>query len=125
MSESLMDAKIAAAEARTDAKFAELKGDVRAFSQKLDDVLADVRQSKMEIASARDSIASEGRVTRFTYVFTTVGLCLALIGTVVGILSYGGDRFAQGNENAAAISAQIQSTLAPVIEALQKQPPAR
>ena len=68
-----MDAKIAAAEARTDTKFAELRGDLKDF----------LKRSDFDNAT---------RVTRANI----WGAALTLLGIVLAALAFGGGRFDAG-----------------------------
>ena len=76
MSEGLMDAKVAAAEARTDAKFEALRGDLKA------------------IAASTSGIKT-----------TVVGTGIAVVAIVIAVLAYGGDRFGAGMDISGIIDA--------------------
>lgn len=111
MGTNLIDAKIAASEARTDAKFAELRGDMRAgFADirtevqglvgKLDLVVNQTAQSDRQIADLRsdvrgirDEVRSENHSTRTTFIVTAVATFLAIAGALIGLLQYGDGRF--------------------------------
>lgn len=77
MSDELTDAKIAAAEARTDAKFAELRGD---FSREFTEI-------KTTLTHMPSTLTIWG--ASFTVAVSVIGILLAVI-------AFGGDRFDAG-----------------------------
>lgn len=107
MEEGLVDAKIAAAEARTDAKFATMQGDVRTgfaeLAGKMDLILARIDGSNRETASLREEIKetkaavrSENNSTRITMIVTAFGSVLAILGILAAMLAFGGDQLGRG-----------------------------
>lgn len=93
-----VDAKIAAAEARTDTKFAELRGDLKDFATK---------------GTVWGAVASG---------------VVAILGVLVGLIAFGGDRFDAGIGMADVRQAQIerdQKQDAKLDEILKRLPPAK
>lgn len=84
-----VDAKIAAAEARTDAKFAELRG---GLSSDFADLKAEI---KTELASKPGTA-------------TLIGTLAATAALILGALAYGGDRLQMGIGLADQRQAQLQ-----------------
>ncbi len=76
-----IDAKIAASEARTGERFAELRGD---FNTRFEEIRGDIRE-------LRASMPTKG-----TVILTGITSVLALGALMVGLLAYGGDRFGAG-----------------------------
>lgn len=67
----IVDAKIAAAEARTDTKFAELRGDLKAISASTSGLKA-------------------------TVITTVVGTGIAVLAVTIAVIAYGGQMFGSG-----------------------------
>lgn len=88
-----VDAKIAAAEARTDTKFATLKGQLDLISAKLDSI-------NEKATDAR----SEARTTRRT----VVGTGLSLAALIMALVGFGGNMFGLGSrvDDIARVEAQ-------------------
>ncbi len=85
-----MDAKIAASEARTDAKFEAIRGDLRV-------------------------IAASTQGLKGTVVLTGITSVLAVAALLLGVLAYGGDRFNSGLETGAAVERAADQAAARVI----------
>jgi hypothetical protein len=79
-----VDAKIAAAEARTDTKFAELQGSI-----KLE--FAELRGNLTHLQSAVD-----GKPGLWALVATVATGAAGIIGIILAVLAFGGDRFDAG-----------------------------
>ena len=73
-----LDAKIAASEARTDTKFAELLGEIKAINATLSSV-------QMMTAGTKSAIVATG-----------VAVFIGMAGLVIGMLAYGGSTFYNG-----------------------------
>lgn len=100
-----VDAKIAAAEARTDTKFAELRGDLN----------AQFGEIKTQLASK----AGTG---------TVIGTGLGLFAAVAALIAFGGDRFDAGLGMSDVRQAQLerdQRQDAKLDEILKRLPPAK
>lgn len=104
----VVDAKIAAEAARTDAKFAELRGDVKLLVAKIDGF-------DKKLDSQRSEIKADFRATR--------ALTVALIALVLGsgglALAFGGTMFSRGMSVRDVVKAviseqQAQKPIAPV-----------
>jgi hypothetical protein len=80
-----IDAKIAASEARTGERFAQLRGDFFREFEALRGDLKEVRASLVPLAGLKSTV-----------VVTGVTSVLAMAAIVIGILAYGGDRFGAG-----------------------------
>ena len=85
MAEELMDAKIAAAEARTDAKLAGFQGNFNVLSLKLDGIAASIKDQKTEATGNRNALMTT---------ILTVGFALA--GLLIAVVSYGDAIFSRG-----------------------------
>lgn len=106
---NVVDAKIAAAEARTDAKFVEMKGQLAL-------VLEAVKESRHDMGE----VQSELRSARSTYVVTAIASVIAIGGLVVGLLAYGGDQFGRGAEVSQVVDSQIDRKLDSLYELVNK-----
>jgi hypothetical protein len=93
MSSELMDAKIEAAEARTDTKFAHIEGQLALILEKLTTVSEDNRSTRTTVWGVGIGLA---------------GLIIATIGLLTGFLAYSDDRFAAGMDASALANAAAQ-----------------
>jgi hypothetical protein len=100
-----IDAKIAAAEARTDTKFARLEG-------KLDLVLAEASAARQEASIARDNARQESRGTRATIIGTGLATVLALGALLMSVMTYGDAIFSRGMSVRDAVKAVVQEQAA-------------
>ncbi len=84
-----MDEKLAAVEARTDAKFIQLGG-------KIDSLSAAVKRLSKAVTVGSVEMRSENRATRSTVIVTRVGAVIADLAVMVGVLQYGSATFYNG-----------------------------
>ena len=112
MDGDLVDAKIAASEARTDAKFAELRGDMRAgFSDirtEFASILGEIKEMRADIGGRLDHVEKATTGLRANIWFAAI----AAVGLVAAILAWGGDQFGRGLEIGRS-APQAQSQPAP------------
>jgi len=103
MTREEMDAKLEAVEARTEAKIAEVNASIQRLADAIigdRGLISEVRELKV---SNKESIAqarSEGQFTRWTL----FGIALAIIGTFIAVLAFGGDQFGAGKELGSSIT---------------------
>ena len=81
----LMDAKIAVAEARTDAKFAVFQGQFDRLSDKLDVITKSIDQQNVDAMSNRTAVIT-----------TVLAVGFALGGLLVAVAAYGDSVFSRG-----------------------------
>ena len=84
-----VDAKIAAAEARTDTKFAELRGDIH-----------------LEFAEIKSELAKRPSTAALIGIVATSAV--SVIGIILGVIAFGGDRFDAGVGMADIRQSQIE-----------------
>lgn len=101
-----IEAKIAAAEARTDTKFAEFMGELRVINKRLDHM--DATQSRVEASTSS---------LKTTIVTTTIGAAIGAVALVVGIFGWGSQMFGVGMD-AGSIATQSAKT---AVERVQPQ----
>ncbi|KAB2701349.1 hypothetical protein [Brucella lupini] len=82
---SEVDAKIAAAEARTDTKFAEMMGELRVISGKLEHLDENYRETRKSISSVKTTV-----------LVTAVTTIIAIGGLFYTALQYGNSMFSAG-----------------------------
>lgn len=81
----VVDAKIAVSEAKTDTKFAELRGDLAKFGGEMGVLSAEMRNIK-------DSTSG----VKMTVITTGIATAIAIIGLVIGVFAYGSQMFGTG-----------------------------
>jgi len=135
---SEVDAKIAAAEARTDTKFAEMMGELRVISGKLEHLDENYRETRTSISSLKSTV-----------IVTAVTTVLAIGGLFYTALQYGNSMFTAGldtqtiaDQSAKNALSQIQpsvdqlgtavknsndrlSEIMAIFERIEKNPPAQ
>lgn len=98
----MTDTKIAAAEARTDTKFAEMRGDFADLRGSFSDMRGDFTTLRAEFATLRADL--KGYATK-----STVWQAAAtIIAVVLAAIAFGGDRFDAGIGMADIHQAQMQ-----------------
>jgi hypothetical protein len=102
-----IDAKIAASEARTGERFAELRGDFARSFEELRGDMKEIRASLMPLAGLKATV-----------VVTGVTSVLAMAAIVIGLLAYGGDRFGAGTDISGIID---RAATRAVMQALPQQ----
>lgn len=140
----LIDAKIAASEARTDAKFARLEGQIATLSTDLSAKMAAVltavyttneRVSSFEgklsgfdgkLAERRAEFKADFRTVRTLMIGLAVSLAGLMLAIVIGVFTVGGAMFSRGmsvrDVVKAVISEQQQSTKTPAASLRDKSP---
>ena len=83
--ERLLAARLDAAEARTETKFAQLLGKLDVFGTQLTHIAKDVGDLKGSISG----IESKTTNTRIIIVTTVIGAALTVVGLTYGIIGYG------------------------------------
>lgn len=121
MDQSLVDAKIAASEARTDAKFAELRGDMRTgFADIRTDfagILGEIKEMRADIGGRLDHVEKATSGLRANIWFAAI----AAVGLVAAMLAWGGDQFGRGLD-IGRNAPPVQTQQAPPIPALPAPP---
>lgn len=100
MSDDLTDAKIAASEARTDTKFARLEG-------KIDTLAASLGQSIQTLNAGIQAQRSEASANRNFLIASIIGTGVAIIGSIVAMLSYGATTFYNGTVMRDAVNSAV------------------
>lgn len=93
-----IDAKIAAAEARTDTKFAEMMGELRVISQRMGHIETDLGSTKSAISSLRSTV-----------IVTSVTSVLAIAALFYTALQYGNSMFSAGLDSQSIADAAARS----------------
>jgi hypothetical protein len=83
------DAKLAAAEARTQTLFAQIDGKIDRLSDNLVRLRDEVADSRKEVAESRKEWRQEASSLRWWMVGTGLVVLFGVVGSVVGILAYG------------------------------------
>lgn len=97
MENNLTHTQIAASEARTDAKFSELRRDMRAgfadlradfqaLSGKMDIVLVHLTRNEIQLDNLEQQIRSENHSTRKTFVVTAIATLVAIAVASISLL---------------------------------------
>lgn len=128
--DAIVDAKIAAAEARTDAKFAEMMGELKAsraeFTGALQashaTLLGEIKAVGERVAGVESTLGARmGAVERATAgTKTTIIITgIAIFAAVVAAIAWGGDEFGRGSEMGQLIDSRIDAKLDHLIEVLR------
>lgn len=126
MTREELDAKLEAAEARSETRFTDLHHQIAALTNAITGdrgVLAEIREMKADNATTRILARQEGQFTRWTL----FGIAVAIIGSFIAIVAFGGDQLGAGRELGAAIASieaklESQSKVAPPEPAAPSQP---
>lgn len=84
-----IDARVAAAEARTDTKFAQVLARIETLG-------AELRGDTKAVNSKLDGVVAYTAGTKSTILATAIGSVIAITALILGVLAYGGDRFGAG-----------------------------
>lgn len=116
--DELTDAKIAAAEARTDTKFAKLDGKVDLLLERIASLSASTAALQASSTAIQTEVRSENRSTRTTIVVTAIATVISLFFGIVTLLAWGGDEFGRGIEIQSLLrSLAREEVRAPAIDA--------
>ena len=96
MPDDLTDAKIAASEARTDAKFARLDGKIDLLQQSIATLGNNVNVQRTEASANRNALLA-----------TIIGTGLALAALIAAMLSYGASPFYNGTVVRDVVRAEV------------------
>ena len=115
---SLTDAKIAAAEARGDAKLERLGGRLDTFAAtidgKFDAVFAKLDSITNEQARLHDNlrgVSTQVSGARTTIITTAIFSVIGIVAALYAVLAYGGDQIGRGMEIRRAVDDAIQETI--------------
>ena len=103
MTREEMDAKLEAAEARNSAHYIDLQHKIEGLTAAITGergVLAEMRDLREENKATLLQARQEGQFTRWTL----FGIALAIIGTFIAVLAFGGDQFGSGKELGGSLS---------------------
>jgi hypothetical protein len=112
------DAKLAAAEARTQTLFTQIDGKIDRLSDNVARLRDEVSDSRKEVAESRKEVRQEANSLRWWMVGTGLFVLLGVIGSVVGILAYGLSSLELGMR-----SAPPQISVVPVVPTPGEQRP--
>lgn len=94
--QNLTDAKIAASEAKTDTKFAELRGEMKLMGAKLDKVLSKVDGFESRLAEQRSDIKADFRANRILMIGLAVSVSGLMLAVVLAVFTIGNTMFSRG-----------------------------
>ena len=130
MTREEIEAKIAAAEARTDAKFVEMMGELKASRAEFTGamqashatLLGEIKAVGERVAGVEGTLSARmGAVERATAgTKTTIIITgIAIFAAVVAAIAWGGDEFGRGSEMGQLIDSRIDAKLDHLIEVLR------
>ena len=118
MTREEIEAKLEAVEARSDTKFEKINASVERVAEIVERLALDVQRTS-------EQARADSLFTRWTL----AGIALAIVGTFIGVLAFGGDQFGAGRDMGSALAAldakmdRIEASQADAAKSPQAKPP--